>query len=80
MLNKATVETALNAELDAHIGYRLRKHQISDGANSRNCYSNKVFKTEEGEFKIDVPRDRDSRETQLQNKVFGLMVLIDTNH
>ena len=80
MLNKATVEAALNTELDAHIGFRLRKHQISDGACSRNFYSNKALKTEEGEFIFYVPRDRDSHETQLQNKVFGLMVLTDTNH
>jgi len=56
MLTKLTVETALNAELDAHPGYD--KHQLSDTANSRNGYSSKTLKTEDGHFDIDIPRDR----------------------
>ena len=34
MLTKVTVETALNAELDDHLGYE--KHQESSSENSRN--------------------------------------------
>jgi len=34
MLTKVTVETALNTELDEHLGYN--KHQPSDADNSRN--------------------------------------------
>ena len=56
MLTKITVEAALNAELEEHLGYE--KHQSSLGGNSRNGFSSKQIKTEEGQFAIDVPRDR----------------------
>ncbi len=39
MLTKVTVETALNAELDEHLGYQ--KHQARTSSNSRNGYSGK---------------------------------------
>ncbi len=58
MLKKVTVEAALNAELDDHLGYD--KHQSSAGGNNRNGYSSKTLITEDGEFQVDVPRDRDS--------------------
>lgn len=57
MLTKVTVEAALNAELDAHLGYS--KHDTSDNPNSRNGSSNKRLKTEDGEFDLETPRDRD---------------------
>lgn len=57
MLKKITVETALNAELDDHLGYD--KHQLSDNTNSRNGYSSKTLITEDGQFDVEVPRDRD---------------------
>ena len=67
MLTKITVETALNAELDEHLGYD--RHQTSIGSNARNGFSSKTLKTEDGEFEIDVPRDRDSSfEPQLIKK------------
>ena len=47
MLMKVTIETALNAELDEHLGYE--KHQPSDSSNSRNGYSCKTLRTEEGQ-------------------------------
>ncbi|MDH5217159.1 MAG: IS256 family transposase [Gammaproteobacteria bacterium] len=58
MLKKITVEAALNAELDDHLGYD--KHQTSDFTNSRNGYSSKTLITDDGQFQVDVPRDRDS--------------------
>lgn len=58
MLKKITVEAALNAELDDHLGYD--KHQPSTVSNNRNGYSSKTLITEDGEFQVDVPRDRDS--------------------
>ena len=58
MLKKITVEAALNAELDEHLGYD--KHQTSDNSNNRNGYSNKTLITEDGQFQVDVPRDRES--------------------
>lgn len=59
MLTKITVEAALNAELDEHLGYG--KYQQSDTANSRNGFSRKALKTEDGQFEVNIPRDRDSR-------------------
>lgn len=58
LLKKITVEAALGAELDEHLGYD--KHQLSDSSNSRNGYSSKTLISEDGPFEIDVPRDRDS--------------------
>lgn len=57
-LKKVMVEAALNAELDEHLGYD--KHDASDTANSRNGYSSKTVKTEDGTFELNTPRDRDS--------------------
>ena len=67
MLTKVTVEAALNAELDDHLGYG--KHEQSTSTNSRNGYSSKTLKTEEGQFELDTPRDRNSSfEPQLVKK------------
>lgn len=57
MLTKVTVERALNAELDDHLGYD--KHQPSDNSNSRNGSTRKTLRTEDGQFELDTPRDRD---------------------
>ena len=56
MLTKITVEAALNAELDHHLGYA--KNESSDSNNSRNGYSTKNLQTEVGEFELKTPRDR----------------------
>ena len=56
MLTKITVEAALNAELDDHLGYL--KNEPSGAANSRNGYSSKTVQTDEGQFELDTPRDR----------------------
>jgi len=53
MLTKITVETALSAELNDHLGYD--KHQPSSADNSRNGYSSKTLITEDGSFDIDIP-------------------------
>lgn len=67
MLTKVTVEAALNAELDEHLGYS--RHEQSDKDNYRNGYSPKTIRTEDGEVDLDVPRDRDSSfEPQLVKK------------
>ena len=57
MLTKVTVERALNAELDDHLGYD--KHEKSNSTNSRNGTSRKTLRTEDGQFELDTPRDRD---------------------
>lgn len=56
MLTKITLETALNAELDDHLGYS--KHERVSGSNSRNGYTSKTLQTEEGQFELNTPRDR----------------------
>ncbi len=56
MLKKITVEAALNAEMEEHLGYE--KHTKSASTNSRNGKSTKRVKTEDGEFELDTPRDR----------------------
>ena len=58
MLTKVTVEAALNAELDEHLGYA--RHEQSNHNNSRNGYSSKTIRTEDGEVDLDAPRDRES--------------------
>lgn len=67
MLTKVTVETALNAELDEHLGYE--KHQPRSGSNARNGASRKTLITDVGELELETPRDRDSTfEPQLVKK------------
>ena len=67
MLKKVTIEAALNAELDDHLGYD--KHELSRNSNSRNGYSDKTLYTDDGRVDIEVPRDRDSLfEPQLVKK------------
>ncbi|VAW51479.1 Mobile element protein, partial [hydrothermal vent metagenome] len=56
MLSKITIEAALNAELDDHLGYD--KNEVTGSDNSRNGYTSKTIQTEDGQFEIDTPRDR----------------------
>jgi len=37
----------------------MDKHQPSDNPNSRNGSSRKTLRTENGQFELDTPRDRD---------------------
>lgn len=67
MLTKITVEAALNAELDDHLGYS--KHSKSTTSNSRNGTTSKTIITDDGQFELETPRDRDgSFEPQLVKK------------
>ena len=67
MLTKITVEAALNAELDDHLGFA--RHEQSEADNYRNGYSRKTLQTEDGQFELDTPRDRSgSFEPQLVKK------------
>ena len=56
MLTKITLETALNAELDDHLGYS--KHEKANTNNSRNGFSSKTLQTEDGAIELNTPRDR----------------------
>jgi len=56
-LYKRGVESMLEGEIEAHLGYP--KHaQNTPGDNFRNGYGKKKIKTEKGELDINVPRDR----------------------
>ena len=57
-LMKVILESALNAELDTHLGYGKHKKSESRKANTRNGYSSKTIKSEKGEMEIQIPRDR----------------------
>ena len=66
-LKKLTVETALNAELTAHLGHE--RNQPSANGNARNGYSTKQVLTGDGEFELKTPRDREGTfEPQLIKK------------
>jgi len=66
-LKKLTIETALNAELTEHLGYE--KHSARTSKNARNGYMTKRLLTDDGEFELETPRDRDgSFEPQLIKK------------
>lgn len=68
-LVKLTVETALNAELDEHLGYAKHDSAGRGSGNSRNGTSTKRLKGSHGEVVIDTPRDRNSSfEPQLVGK------------
>lgn len=57
MLIQMTVEAALNAGLDDHLGYG--KHEPSNGDNTCNSSTSKTLRTEDGQFELDTPRDRE---------------------
>ena len=56
MLTKITVETALNVELDDHLGFS--KYEQSETDNNRNGFTSKTLQTEDGQFELNTPRDR----------------------
>ncbi len=58
-LTKTVLETALEVELDEHLGYP--KHAVvgRNTGNSRNGTRSKTLLTEVGEVELEVPRDRD---------------------
>ena len=57
-LTKLTVEAALGAEMEEHLGYV--KNQQTNKLNARNGYTKKLVKGSHGEIEISTPRDRDS--------------------
>lgn len=59
-LTKITVEAALNAELDHHLGYTQYEHKGHNTGNSRNGYSTKTLKGNHGSIEIETPRDRNA--------------------
>ena len=57
-LLKITVESALNAELDHHLGYSKHSPNGKNTGNSRNGFSSKTLKGNHGQIELDTPRDR----------------------
>ena len=75
-LRKITIEAALNAELDDHLGYA--KHEKSTANNSRNGFTSKTLITDEGQFELITPRDREgSFEPELVKKKQRRFTLMD---
>ena len=69
LLQKNLIESALGAEMAAHLGYAKHSVDGHNSGNSRNGTSRKTLKHERGEFDIEVPRDRNgSFEPQLVRK------------
>lgn len=68
-LTKITVEAALRAEMDDHLGYEAHEVRGHHTGNSRNGYSSKKLKGDHGEINLQTPRDREgSFEPQLVKK------------
>jgi putative transposase len=59
-LTKTVLETALDAEMDEHLGYDKHAAAGRNGGNSRNGTRLKTVLTEIGPVEIEVPRDRDA--------------------
>jgi transposase-like protein len=58
-LTKTVLETALEAELEEHLGYPKHAVEGRNRGNSRNGTRVKTVLTEVGEVELDVPRDRE---------------------
>jgi len=59
-LTKMVVESALEGEMDDHLGYERHDPAGRNGENSRNGKRAKTVLTEAGPVEVAVPRDRDS--------------------
>jgi putative transposase len=59
-LTKVVLESALEGEMDAHLGYRKHDPAGDGSGNSRNGHREKTVLTEAGPVQVSVPRDRGS--------------------
>jgi putative transposase len=59
-LTKVVLESALEGEMDAHLGYRKHDPAGAGSGNSRNGRRAKTVLTEAGPVELSVPRDRDA--------------------
>jgi len=59
-LEKEMIEAVLEGEMDTHLGYSKYDRENKKTDNSRNGYSSKEVYGKSGNFRINVPRDRDS--------------------
>jgi putative transposase len=58
-LTKTVLETALEAEMEDHLGYAKHAPEGRDKGNSRNGIRAKTVLTDVGEVELEVPRDRE---------------------
>jgi putative transposase len=58
-LSKALIERCLEAELTTHLGYEKHERAREEKQNHRNGYSRKTLKSDQGEVKVAIPRDRE---------------------
>src|SRR5580700_6378081 len=59
-LTKVVLESALEGEMDAHLGYPRHDRAGNGSGNSRNGKRAKTVVTDVGPVQIEVPRDRDA--------------------
>lgn len=76
-LTKQLVQKCLEAEMETHLGYEKGERAGKSDDNRRNGYSKKSLQTEQGEFSVGIPRDRNGEfEPQLvpkhQTRLAGL--------
>lgn len=57
-VTRSVLQTALEAELSEHLGYERGEAPPAGGGNHRNGSSGKTVRTEVGEVRLQVPRDR----------------------
>jgi putative transposase len=68
-LTKALVERCLEGEMSTHLGYEKDEHAGKSGDNRRNGYSKKTLTSDQGEFTVGIPRDRNCEfEPQIVSK------------
>ena len=58
-LTKRLVERAMEVELTDHLGYEPHQEPPGGAGNTRNGSTPKTLITEQGEVRIDTPRDRE---------------------
>ena len=77
-LTKTVLETALEAELDEHLGYPKHAVEGNNTGNSRNGSRSKTVLTDVGPVEIEVPRDREgSFDPQIVKKRQRRLVGVD---
>ena len=67
-LFKDTIQEALEAELEDHLGYGKYSSQGNNSGNSHNGYSKKTIKSRSGQNEIQIPRDRNG---EFEPKIIG---------
>ena len=58
-LSSSFIESALQGELDAHLGYERSSQEKKETTDRRNGTYTKILKSSVGPLTVDIPRDRD---------------------